>query len=420
MATKQNRSRRKRSPRASSAANELLIAIADLRASVDALNRTLHTALEAVESRRSGSDGLGVTTDRWFATEKRLDLAATVVAGISLKDRFPVGVWLSSDAQQRWHLDFNDNGCEWTERAANGTLLKRAVDLEKTSIGWKIQRTNDVEVLGFLGASATVVSEIAAKNPLPSFITLDIVDDKIQGQWNGLRWTLDAGGHLKTLEQPGSTPSTIKQYVLTKQGDDVQWFTVSKGQLTFDQEGQEGSSLFHSRWLHWPGGASGVTLGRGYDMGQRTSAAVRSDLAACGVATQLATAFAGGAGLTANAANDFVAQKRAVCGNLTAGQQRRLFEAVYQTLEDDTKRICNSSAVVEKFGKVDFTTLDSRIWAVVVDMRFRGDYTPSARDIMQKAVADNDLAAFKKAMSDKANWSNVPQARFEARVNALA
>ncbi|WP_284215178.1 peptidoglycan-binding protein, partial [Mixta theicola] len=51
---------------------------------------------------------------------------------------------------------------------------------------------------------------------------------------------------------------------------------VSQGQFTFDNEGLEHSTAavpfravptpWFSRVLHWPGGFSGVTLGRGFDM----------------------------------------------------------------------------------------------------------------------------------------------------------
>lgn len=44
--------------------------------------------------------------------------------------------------------------------------------------------------------------------------------------------------------------------------------TVKEGQVTFNAEGNDiQHSIFFSRHIHWPGGKSGVTLGRGYDMG---------------------------------------------------------------------------------------------------------------------------------------------------------
>ena len=43
--------------------------------------------------------------------------------------------------------------------------------------------------------------------------------------------------------------------------------------MTFDAEGNDDSnSIYFSRVIHWPGGISGVTIGRGYDFGHRGSA----------------------------------------------------------------------------------------------------------------------------------------------------
>ena len=39
----------------------------------------------------------------------------------------------------------------------------------------------------------------------------------------------------------------------------------------------------HSNHLHWPGGSSGVTLGPGYDMRQRTRQEIFADLTAIGI-----------------------------------------------------------------------------------------------------------------------------------------
>ena len=52
----------------------------------------------------------------------------------------------------------------------------------------------------------------------------------------------------------------------------------NRGRLTFDAEGQEGGP-FHSRHLHVPSSASGLTIGRGYDMKRRSKSDVRDDLA---------------------------------------------------------------------------------------------------------------------------------------------
>ncbi|ELZ8935274.1 hypothetical protein U1D46_004335 [Cronobacter dublinensis] len=59
---------------------------------------------------------------------------------------------------------------------------------------------------------------------------------------------------------------------------DLKWLTVPFGQLTFDSEGSDiEDSLYFSRHPHVPNnkgtviGRSGVTFGRGLDLGQQTT-----------------------------------------------------------------------------------------------------------------------------------------------------
>jgi murein DD-endopeptidase MepM/ murein hydrolase activator NlpD len=66
--------------------------------------------------------------------------------------------------------------------------------------------------------------------------------------------------------------------------DDEDDFSVSSGQLTFDAEGLEKPGRFFSRRLHVPGPWSGATIGRGYDMRERSKDEIVADLAAAGVA----------------------------------------------------------------------------------------------------------------------------------------
>lgn len=57
---------------------------------------------------------------------------------------------------------------------------------------------------------------------------------------------------------------------------------VPEGQLTFDAEGTEGGK-WHSRTVHWPGGASGVTIGRGYDLGYKSAKEITADFTTAGI-----------------------------------------------------------------------------------------------------------------------------------------
>ncbi|WP_242506259.1 hypothetical protein [Pectobacterium zantedeschiae] len=91
---------------------------------------------------------------------------------------------------------------------------------------------------------------------------------------------------------------------------------VPQGQITFDGEGNDvPNSPFFSRVVHWPGNAkSGVTLGRGYDMGKRTKGEVYADMLRIGIGSEKASLIAKGAGLKGAAAALFVKEYRSKIG----------------------------------------------------------------------------------------------------------
>lgn len=193
-------------------------------------------------------------------------------------------------------------------------------------------------------------------------------------------------------------------------------YKVEKGQLTFDAEGMEGGR-YHSRHAHWPGGNSGVTIGRGYDMGSRTSASVFSDLTAAGVPANVAEQYSAGAGLKGSSAGTWVTNNRDGIAQITPEQQNSLFSKTYAEQEAEVRRISEKPDAVKKYGAVCFDNLDPKIRDSLVDLKYRGDYTPTTRKFLQKAAADNDAEAFGKEMQDRSNWGNVPADRLNRRVD---
>ena len=99
--------------------------------------------------------------------------------------------------------------------------------------------------------------------------------------------------------------------------------------------------------------------------------------------------------------------------------QKGLFEISYDEESDQVYRICTRSDVDEKYGECDWDKLNQKIKEILIDLKFRGDYTPTSRGYIQEPAADNDLKAFKAVISDRAKWATVPQARFEARKKYL-
>jgi len=60
---------------------------------------------------------------------------------------------------------------------------------------------------------------------------------------------------------------------------------------------------------------------------------------------------------------------------------------------------------------------------LVVDLRYRGDYTPSSRERIQSLLVANNATAIATLMADEAYWcgpEKVPQDRFRRRRDYLA
>lgn len=200
----------------------------------------------------------------------------------------------------------------------------------------------------------------------------------------------------------------------------------SKGKLTFDAEGNDDpASPWYTRKLHWPGGASGVTIGRGYDMKTKSEAKIKGDLVAAGLSDTLAAKYAKGAKLEGADAKKFVADNKNTLTELTWDQQLSLFETTYNEHLADAKWRASADKAAggcKEFGTVNWDALDSRIRDVVVDLRYRGDYKTSTYPKIQPHVVANDYAAFREAMLDAAFWKTdkgVPSDRFDRRVAYL-
>ena len=106
---------------------------------------------------------------------------------------------------------------------------------------------------------------------------------------------------------------------------------VHRGLVTYNAEGNDNpSSRYFSRAIHWPGNhESGVTIGRGYDMGGRTLEEIFTDLRSAGVPEEQARAISSATGLKGESARNFVNVNRDIIGTITRQQQAALFEKIY-------------------------------------------------------------------------------------------
>ncbi len=230
------------------------------------------------------------------------------------------------------------------------------------------------------------------------------------------------------LDIPGKKPTAAKTAAKKKAaraapaasaagvGEDN--FTVPFGQLTFDAEGLEKPGRYFSRRLHVPGPWSGATIGRGYDMRERSRTEIVADLTAAGLAKAKAEKLAQARGLRGRQARDFIEAKGLGEIEVTAQQQKALFVLTYKELEGDVIRICGKADVVAKYGALTWDTLHPAIRDLLVDLRYRGDYTGATREKVQPPAVKNDLAAFRRALSNEDYWveqRGVPKDRFRRR-----
>lgn len=163
----------------------------------------------------------------------------------------------------------------------------------------------------------------------------------------------------------------------------MEQLSVKNGQVTFDAEGNDvESSRYFSRVIHWPGNAeSGVTIGRGYDMGNRTKAEVRQDLIKAGVYKDQADKLAEGARLKGAAAKEFVILNKDAINKLTRQQQVNLFNNIYPLY------VARAKANYDKWTssepkRIEWEKLDSDIKDILVDFVYQG-FTKGPRPMLK-------------------------------------
>lgn len=178
---------------------------------------------------------------------------------------------------------------------------------------------------------------------------------------------------------------------------------VSRGQVTFDAEGNDvPRSPYFSRHVHWPGNAeSGVTLGRGYDMGNRTEADVSRDLVKAGLDEPTAKKFAAGAQKKGPDAKKFVTDNQATLGEISREVQAKLFENIYPDYVARARKNYDTWTVDAQgnslAGKVEWGKLDSAIQDILVDFVYQG-FTKGKNPMVKGMKNDFDeLATYVEA-----------------------
>ena len=134
-----------------------------------------------------------------------------------------------------------------------------------------------------------------------------------------------------------------------------------------------------------------------------------------GVDADKADIISKAAGLNGPQAEVFIADKDLVDFLITWAEQLKLFEVAYEEIERDTRRLATKDNVQRTYGVTNWENLNETIQEILVDLRYRGDHTPSCRRFSQHHVARNDLARFTEEMDNRDRWLNFPSHRFKQR-----
>ncbi|SER25705.1 Putative peptidoglycan binding domain-containing protein [Rosenbergiella nectarea] len=182
---------------------------------------------------------------------------------------------------------------------------------------------------------------------------------------------------------------------------------VSEGQITFDAKGldyitavvpfrQQHYPSF-SRILHWPSTfSSGVTLGRGYDMGNRTSGEIFSTLRQAGIEEYKAVICSKASHLKGRQAEQFIKIYGYLIGEITHTQQITLFNIVYREKLNYAQGVYlrNSRHVA---NAPTWYQIDKEIRDVFVDTLYQGNRSaPEMVRIIARGGSRNDIISYLK------------------------
>jgi hypothetical protein len=201
-------------------------------------------------------------------------------------------------------------------------------------------------------------------------------------------------------------------YFLAVVVSDPNDFVVPRGQITFDVEGNEGGR-WHSRTPVVPSDDSGLTIGRGYDMRFRSRELILKQMTAAGIPKSTAELYAGGAKLFGDSAREYM--KKTKLPEITPAEQKALFLITYDEIAEYARKLATAPAVIKQYGPVNWDKLDPIVRDLVIDLRYRGDYTDETRKWVQPCVVKNDLGALADVLAEREKWKNVPEDRFKRR-----
>ncbi|WON77730.1 hypothetical protein OK023_03280 [Serratia sp. UGAL515B_01] len=104
-------------------------------------------------------------------------------------------------------------------------------------------------------------------------------------------------------------------------------------------------------------------------------------------------------------------------------QQLSLFMLTYEDLKSDVEKICKDKFTITKYhpnpnisSTLAWDAIPDKIKEILIDLRYRGDYSSRTRKYIQRPAYSGDLQSFGRVIADRSIWLSVPDDRFKRRV----
>lgn len=239
--------------------------------------------------------------------------------------------------------------------------------------------------------------------------------------------------------------AVVGQWVYEQSDEmDEKWLVVPCGQLTFNAEGNDlDSSIYFSRKAHIPNnkgvviGNSGITLGRGLDIGSPPSGASGQSPSKLNLQGMFNNAELGenlsawllsAEGKTKSDAFNALKNTKLTSKELTITrkQQYKMFNYIYDYMTEKTEILMTKPDIVKAYGDVKWASIPQKVKEVLVDLTYRGDNHSSSRKVVVPALVKDALNEersyenFKKVMqASNSTWIVVPLDRKQKRIQHL-
>lgn len=195
---------------------------------------------------------------------------------------------------------------------------------------------------------------------------------------------------------------------------------IPTGEYTYVVEGHEDETSV----LHFPEFESGVTIGKGYDMGSRRSSDIYSDMISIGMKREDALIVSQASGLHHAEARNFTKDNKNKIARIDKSQKIKLFNKIWPDYITDAKRlytklvpndikesdINKSSKTNLVWKKTKWDELQDRIQDMLVDLRYQG----KLRGKIAKVASKNDAEYLAKFIENNSDLQPFERARRRA------